>query len=254
MKKLLLIAALLPLQTFAAQSVTIYADESYPPYSYVENGKLTGIYTDILTELFAKMDGYSVNLKGNPWKRALKLMEAGDGFALYPPYKREESRPYMSYTNPILFEESAAYCKDKVLESTRSEWPKDYFGLTIGNSSGFAVGGAEFDAAVKNGSITLNESKGNRKNLLKLNAGRIDCFINDGLSIEWELSRMKKDGKYSSGISKGVVINSEGGYLGLTKNSTKFPYLNDFTEQYHLHLEAMKANGDIDKIIKKYTE
>lgn len=32
----------------APQAVVIYGDDGYPPYSYVEHGKLTGIYTDIV--------------------------------------------------------------------------------------------------------------------------------------------------------------------------------------------------------------
>ena len=254
MYKLIFAIALLSHPVFAEQQVTIYADDAYPPYSYVENGELKGIYTEILSNVFSKMEGYQVKLEGRPWKRGLKLMETGEGFALYPPYKREQDRPYMEYTTPILAEQSAAYCKEKVLETSRNQWPDDYYGLTIGNSSGFAVGGKDFDDAVKAGKIKVSESKGNRKNLLKLDAGRIDCFINDALSIEWELSLMKKQGQYNSGIIRGATINSENGYLGLTKLSEKYSYLEDFKEQYHQHLKSMKDNGEIDKIIEKYTQ
>ncbi|MDE1464303.1 substrate-binding periplasmic protein [Spartinivicinus poritis] len=239
---------------YAAQSVKVMADEAYPPYSYKKDGKMTGIYTDVLSAIFAKMPDFNIKIEGVPWKRGLKSMEAGEGFALYPPYKRED-RPYMDYTAPILAEESAAYCDEKILSKSRPKWPEDYYGLRIGSNSGFAVGGAVFDRAVQDGLIKLSEAKGNDKNLLKLINGRIDCYINDALSIEWELNQLKQKGKYKgSGIVRGATISGEYGYLGFTKKGDAFSYLEKFKEEYHKNLEEMKSNGEVDKIIKKYTE
>ncbi|MBU2711239.1 transporter substrate-binding domain-containing protein, partial [Zooshikella harenae] len=98
----------------AAESVTIIADEDYPPYSYKKDGKMAGIYTDILRAVFDAMPDYKVTIEGVPWKRGLKMMEDSDSFALYPPYKHA-GRPYMEYSMPILSEEVAVYCIDKVL-------------------------------------------------------------------------------------------------------------------------------------------
>ncbi|WP_163835572.1 substrate-binding periplasmic protein [Spartinivicinus ruber] len=238
----------------AAQTVNVMADEAYPPYSYKKDGKMTGIYTDVLSMIFSKMPDFEVKIESVPWKRGLKAMEAGDGFALYPPYKRED-RPYMDYTAPILAEESAAYCTEKILSKSRPKWPDDYYGLNIGNNSGFAVGGAVFDRAVKDGLIKVSEAKGNDKNLLKLINGRIDCYINDALSIEWELNRLKQKGKYKgSGIVRGATISGEFGYLGFTKKADKYPYLEKFKEQYHNQLKVMRDSGEIDKLIEKYTK
>ncbi len=58
----------------AAESVTVIADEAYPPYSYKKDGKMTGIYTDILRAVFYGMPDYKVTIEGVPWKRGLKMM------------------------------------------------------------------------------------------------------------------------------------------------------------------------------------
>ncbi|WP_315983755.1 hypothetical protein [Aliamphritea spongicola] len=55
--------------------VTIYADDSYPPYSYVENNILKGLYTRILSTAFSRMPDYRVRLMPVPWKRGLMLLE-----------------------------------------------------------------------------------------------------------------------------------------------------------------------------------
>lgn len=238
----------------AAESVTVIADEAYPPYSYKKDGKMTGIYTDILRAVFDGMPDYKVTIEGVPWKRGLKMMEESESFALYPPYKHA-NRPYMEYSMPILSEEVAAYCTDKVLTNPRPNWPDDYHGLTIGRNSGFEIGGDQFKEAVYAGKIKLSETKGNDKNLLKLINKRIDCYINDALSIEWELGNLKKAGKYSgSGITRGATVSGNFGYLGFTKNSGKFKFLNDFKGKYHIQLEKLKKDGKVDEIIKSYTK
>lgn len=99
---------LLALITLSVQAklqyrVTILVDGSYPPYSYLENGKLTGIYVDLVYQA-AKLidDKYSVELQAVPWKRGLAALENGDGFALLPPYKHIKRRPYIwPYSVPL---------------------------------------------------------------------------------------------------------------------------------------------------------
>ena len=89
MQKLLLVLGLVwTTSVFSQIDVTVYGDDSYPPYSYVENGKLTGIYTAILKKVFSQMPDYNVSIHSIPWKRGLAEIEQGKIFALYPPYKR----------------------------------------------------------------------------------------------------------------------------------------------------------------------
>jgi polar amino acid transport system substrate-binding protein len=39
----------------AAQLVVLYGDSDYAPYSYVENGRFTGIYVEMLTRAASTM-------------------------------------------------------------------------------------------------------------------------------------------------------------------------------------------------------
>ncbi len=41
-----------------AIDVTIYGDNSYPPYSYDDNGKPSGLYVKIIKKAFEKIEGY----------------------------------------------------------------------------------------------------------------------------------------------------------------------------------------------------
>ena len=165
--------------------VTVYADESYPPYSYKENGDIKGIYTLIAKTVFSRMKGYKVKIVAVPWKRGLKYLEDGTGFALYPPYFHVAKRPYIwPYSMPILDERVILFCTEDVFyQSVRSRWVEDYYGLTIGINAGFHLGGEKFWQAVKQGKVKVSEARGNTENLLRLGLKRIDCYLNDRISI-----------------------------------------------------------------------
>lgn len=65
-------------------TVTVYADQGYPPYSYAQDGQPTGIYHAIVKVAFSRMEGYRIDIKVVPWKRGTKLLEERQGFVLYP--------------------------------------------------------------------------------------------------------------------------------------------------------------------------
>lgn len=67
------------------QRVTIFADDAYPPYSYAENDRAVGIYPEILHAADVLMTEFEIDLQPIPWRRGLKLLEAGRIFALLPP-------------------------------------------------------------------------------------------------------------------------------------------------------------------------
>ncbi|NRD74350.1 transporter substrate-binding domain-containing protein [Shewanella sp. VB17] len=255
MNKVILLSGLIFFSSsISAQTkVTIYGDDDYPPYSYAENGEMTGIYTMILQSVAKKMPDYNIVIKNTPWKRGLAEIEKGKMFALYPPYNRPTERPYMEYETAILDEELSLFCSDKITQEKRAKWPEDYYGLSIGNNAGFSPGGEAFLSAVKAGKITLKEVKGTSKNLQKLISGRIDCYLNDGLSIEWELKQLQKSGKYSgTGVSKALVISAEQGYLGFVTDGSKFAFKDDFKQQYNAVLSQMKDSGEVKKIVEEF--
>lgn len=250
--------AAVPIKTQTAGSVTVYSDDSYPPYSYKENGEAKGIYVDILKTAFSRMDGYTITIEPVPWKRGLEYIETGRGFAIFPPYYHPEKRPWMAYSTPILDESLTIFCNADVLKTARPNWPQDYAGLTIGNNLGF-VGITEGQTeALTKYNITIEETTGNEANLLKVALKRIDCYANDKLSILWELQRLKANGTYDPGgtqaeILEGATISSEQGYVGYAvMDQDAFPFKADFVAQLDDILNAMKESGEIKEIVNQF--
>lgn len=237
--------------------VTIYADAGYQPYSYVDNdGKPAGLYYDIVKVAFSRMQGYQIEIRPVPWKRGMALLEGGTAFALYPPYMNLKDEPFTwPYSLPLFEETVVAVCTRDVAATPRPRWPEDFYGLKIGNNAGFRVGGEKFNSAVKAGKIRVEEASDTRTNILKLGMQRVDCYINDRMSIRWTQVKLVREGRLTSaqvGIEV-AVIATEQGFLGFTdRDQGKFPYKTDFLKQFNAIIYDMKRNGEIERIGREF--
>ncbi|WP_199911739.1 substrate-binding periplasmic protein [Dongshaea marina] len=242
------------------QEVIVYGDANYPPYSYLEKNEAKGIYTKLLRKIFSQMKGYRVEIKLVHWRQGLELLRQGTGFALYPPYLRVKDRPYIwPYSLPLLQETVVTYCREKVLESSlRPRWPKDYYGLVIGNNSGFLVGGPEFFEAERQGKLKITEARSARENLLLLGMRKTDCYINDRHSILWELKKLKSSGEYLPGekgvqIFEGATISTEQAFVGFTnRDNGKFSFKQDFLRQFNSILYEMQRRGELQQLREEF--
>ena len=246
----LLVSILMIFIMHSSWAITIAGDEAYPPYSFKDNGKVTGIYTDIIQHALNVMRNTS-SLTAMPWKRGLSGLETKSIDALFPPYLRPKQRPFMEYSTEILNETLVIFCNSKVSGRLKS-FPEDYIGIRLGKNAGFAPGVA-VDDAVKNNIIKLQEAKGMSANLKKLINNRINCYVNDRLSILYELKKMAERGEYDGkSVIETHVLGIEKGYLAIHKeanNETK-----GFIKQFNLVIEEMKSSGKIDEVIAKYTQ
>lgn len=230
----------------AAQKVTVYGDVSYPPYSYLDATKQpTGIYVEILSEVFAKMPEYEVTIKLVPWKNGLNKVETGRGLAMFAPYYNEERSAWMDLSEPILPEIIVVYGTEEKLQG-KSKWPEDFYGSTIGLNSGFSplsMGGKVLDEAFKSGKLTLDDGgKSNEISLKKLEAGRLDFYLNDRLIDISSTPTVKRSN---------IVVSENYGYVGFTRKADDFPYLIDFKSKFDKIIKEMKKSGAIDAIVKK---
>jgi polar amino acid transport system substrate-binding protein len=241
-------------------AVTIYADEGYPPYSYLDKGKAAGLYADIIRAALVHVDGYDVEIKPVPWKRGMELLKTGKGFALFPPYKNTRDEPWTwPYSEPLLDEHVVAYCNPGILKKrTAMRWPEDFYGLRVGNNSGFIVGGEAFDQAVKDGKIIMQEARDSLANIRKLRLGRIDCYINDREAIRWTLKELKASNGTDKPLREGEIVEAvaiavKQGYLGYTdRDQGAFPFKADFVRKFDAAVLQMKRNGDIERIVSAF--
>jgi len=241
-------------------AVTIYGDAGYPPYSWSRDGKSAGLYYEIVKTAVGRMQGYKVDIQPVPWKRGMSMLENGSAFALFPPYFNTHDEPFTwPYSLPLYQEHVVAVCrKDVVAKKGKMTWPEDFYGMRIGNNAGFIVGGVEFDRAVREGKIHMEEARDNQANLVKLGLKRLDCYINDRISIEWTKKSLKRDGLYDEGgkhavLVEAVVIGMEQGFLGYTdRDKGRFPFKTDFVKKFDAIIYQMHRQGEIARIAQEF--
>ncbi len=260
--KLALVAALLaaPHGAYADTVVTLLVDDAYPPYSYQAPHGVAGIYVDILRAAEPHLRGYRLKLLPQPWRRALAEVEAGRALAVVAPYYRPQERPWISpYSVPMLEERVVVLCRQAVFASApRLRWPDDYYGLRFANNLGFLSAGQPFWNAVRLGLIQVEEAPGSRANLLKLAHGRVDCYLNDRISILSELAQMRRDGVYDEAklerLAEGPTVSVEHGHVGFSnRDSGRYPFKEDFAKQLDAALIELRQSGEIDRIVERYT-
>lgn len=236
---------------YATQDVLLATDEAYPPYSFKSGNEAAGIYPEILARVFSKMPGYKVTLMPVPWKRAVRMAESGDVLGVVPPYRRQDLRPWMTYTDPLFEEKIVAICRNDIATKVSGmPYPNGYADLVFGNISGSRAGGEVLHAMAAAGLLRIEEAKSTRSNLMKIATGRIDCYVDDVISIEGTWKKMEAAGKTPKrNFQKVADVSGEQTYIGLT-GSQRYPFKDDFVREFNARLADLKASGELDLIVQ----
>lgn len=256
--KILLMALLITLlyeaEAHASVKVEIYGDEDYPPYSYMNNGHLVGIYADLIHKAAEKLlPEYEVILKPVPWRRGIDGLKNGYIFALFPPYFSSDRTSFVeSLSRPLYRESVIIVCRESVMHEPRMVFPDDFSELVIGRNTDFLLSG-EFVSAARDGKFRLNETRGNNKNLQKLVNGRIDCYANDRLSIWYTYSAMKKTDPSieRTKIVEAMELTQQDAYIAYSKNYHA-EYRDDFIKKMNDALDSLNKDNTVLELINKY--
>ena len=240
------------------QKVTILADENYPPYTYLENGEMKGIYVDIVMESVKLISSrYSVEIVGVPWKRGLETIKAGKALAILPPYKHVEERPFIwPYSLPLMTENVVAFCHKNIdiFNYIRNPSKKITSPLNIGINTDYLILNKELEQAAELNHIILRDNKSTSANIMKLYFGRVDCYVNDKLSTLWELSKISKDRNVNfDNIKEALVVIPQTAHIGYTNNvSHHFPFKDDFIHRMDKALSIFMSSDKYQEILSRY--
>lgn len=246
----------LPVNADNPISVTIYGDEAYPPYSFVEAGEFKGIYVDYLRKLNQRVQGYRINIKPIPWKRGLAMLKTGEAFALFPPYQFADRDYIHPYSLPLNKESIVITCSSSVMTHPRREFQSDFSDVTLGINGGYLLS-ESLQAAIKLKQIHIDEARGNEINIRKLAAGRIGCYVNDRLSIHYALSKLKADPRADATIKElklidTVEIASQTAYIAYSA-VTNLPYKADFIDKLNTAIRESEKQNELKALIDTYT-
>lgn len=223
--------------------VILVQDEAYPPYMATIDGKPAGIYADIIAEAARRLSGFDIELQSVPWTRAVGLVKNGVAHGLVGTYHKPDDRPWIgTYSHPLFGEEVSVFCRKGIADPSWA-YPRDYAGLTFGNTLGYRAPGPEFFEMVADGKIVLDEAETSEQNLRKIMLGRVDCYVVERLATELLI----RDNGFDA-VERIRHTSMELAFIGYRSSWTD-PDAVAFIAAMDEALRSMKADGTIDRIV-----
>ena len=216
---------------------------NYPPFYYIEDGEITGPTVETASEAFDRMN-VKYEFKEYPWARVLEMMKSGELDVIIDLYLSDERMEFIDYSVEKAITHSEALFK---LADSDIEFDGNYSTLnelTIGIVQGYYYGD-DFDKAVKDGAINVEDVASSERNITKLINGRTDLIV-DNVAINKVL--IEKLGYSGMIVPLKPYINSEDSYTAFSKANN----LKDIRDKFDETIRQMREDGTIDAIYGKY--
>ncbi len=230
--------SILSISSIYADPVKVFVDEAYPPYMYSRSNVATGLYPDVVAAVFASI-GRDTSVSALPWKRALRMGEAGVG-GVAGIYKNQERLAIYDYSDPLYEEKLVLYVKKGHAFAYSNL--ADLKGKSVGLNFGWSYGDA-IDSARTSGLFWADDSvKNNVANFRKLIGERIDCFIVDELAARRIISQQGFNGLVEQ-LDIPVSVNA--GYLVFSKALKQKELIDAFNKA----MEQLRHEGTYEVIV-----
>ncbi len=240
---LLWMGMLPPAPLLAKETVVISTGEWAPWCGSKLHNK--GAILDIVTRAFARR-GYNTQFKFYVWRRAFKLMAAGDVQASAYWYHREKYEKVALFSEPLNTEEHVFIH----LKSTHIRpWKTltDLKGYRIGATGGFSYSD-EFWRLAKEKVLTVEVVQNDDLNMKKLLAGRIDMFPTTRRVGYNVLTRGKYQHESDRVTITEQVYRRATGHLLFPKNR---PESEKLLTEFNAGLREIIQDGTVENIMRK---
>ena len=234
--------ALCALQPACAETITVVTEE-YPPYNFTEDGKLTGLCTDVVQAVLQhlKIEGRFQVL---PWARAYESAQAQENVLIYSITRTPEREKLFKWMGPLasiewyLFGRPDRHLQLDTLDDARK--------LQVGTVNadvgeqflqgrGFALG------------KQLQSSNRHETNYEKLRAGRLDLWIMNESSASHIARRAGDDPQRTLEKTLRLPELASGTYMAFGPKTS-----DALVARFRAGLDAIRADGTYEALQKKW--
>jgi polar amino acid transport system substrate-binding protein len=239
MNRLIIAAAALAALTLGAYAAPVKfgTEGSYPPYNYMDDsGKIAGYDVDAVNEM-CKRAQLECTFVTNDWDTIIPNLLAGNYDAIVDDMTiTDERKQTIDFTEPYFPPDPSRF----VAKADKTVDYNNLSGLKIGAQTSTIQAGYLDDKLKANNTILKYDTQD--QEVADLNAGNLDLLFIDG-SVALELASGSNGALKSEGPD---ILIGDGAGIGLRKSDT------DLKGKLNTALEAMKADGSLDALIKKY--
>lgn len=222
-----------------SRAVTLLTEEN-PPLNYTENGKLTGMATEVVVEM-GKRANLPMTFKVLEWKEAYRQAQSARDTCLYATTRLENRERIFNWVGPIAISRWAFFARQGFTQPIRS----------LDDAKPLRIGGVIYDAKTEylkqNGVTNIFEVADDKLNPGKLTldrkeTGRIDLWITNATRARWVAAQTGvKD------IKLVYAVREEETYLACSP-STAAETIKALTSA----LASIKKDGSYKKIVEQY--
>jgi ABC-type amino acid transport/signal transduction systems, periplasmic component/domain len=240
---LLLLTPLWP--AMPATSPLTVVTEDLPPLNYQDNGKVSGIATEIVAATLRKA-GIDATPRIYPWARAISMAELQENVLIYSIARIPEREKRFQWIGPLFpFSESIYKLKQRQdIQLATLEQAKQY---QLGVIRGYAVHEMlKREGFVDN--VNLQLAKDQEQNLRKLFSGKTDLLVGSALDLRWRLQHHPEIGHFED-LARALYLEQSFTHVYMAFGLKTRPEL---VARLRHAFEQIQADGTLDQILGKY--
>ncbi len=212
--------------------------EEYPPFNFIENGKVTGFSVEIVREMLRRMDE-DVPVEMVSWARGYNLALRQPEVMLFSTGRNDAREDLFHWVGPLARQKWALFGR-------RGD------GITIAtldDAKGVAAIGTYKDDIERQelkalGFTNLVMAMNDETNIRRLMAGQIDLWPSSTLGVAYIA---REAGVPFEDLEQKYVFNFYSVYIAISKSTPE-----DTVARWSRTLDAIKADGTYDTIRKKW--
>lgn len=244
MKKLLLgisLIGLLCLPLFisnVAAGTYIIMTEDYPPFNFTEDGKLTGLSTEVMFEILNRVK-HPKDIKVRLWSEAYEQTMQNSNCILYSMTRTKERQNAFKWVGPVapdrvvFYEKKGSALKIKSLDDARK----------VGKIGTYKDSASE-QLLKQEGFTNIVSAADDNENAAKLLSGEIDLWIVGELT---GIHKAKASGSDPAGFEKAMDVRETQLYIAFNRETP-----DEEIAKWQKALDEMKKTGVYKKIMSKY--
>lgn len=221
----------------------IISTTEWPPVTIMKDGELTGFATEIVQEVFKRMD-IEPEFQIVPWQRAVAYVRDGSAHGIFAPKKTEERLGFLYFCSEPLYMEKLVIIarKGSNIKAAGLEDLKDMiFGVVRGYSYGSVFDGYP--------GLKKDIADNDRQLLIKLDRSRTDLAAGEEGNFRF---LGKEFGGFESRFETVYILSEDPNYMAFSK--TLGEKGKALAEKFSQIQRQLKQEGMIQKIESKYFE
>ncbi|MEH6632374.1 MAG: transporter substrate-binding domain-containing protein [Halopseudomonas aestusnigri] len=235
---LLFFMTFLSIRPVSASPIQIVAG-NFPPYNYIENGKIAGVNTEIVQAVLKELN-LDVEIEIYPWARAYALALKQENVLIFTIVRSSKREPLFKWIGPVGEYNAGLFALENRTDIEVS---------SLDDAMKFNIGATREDVRpqylLERGFERVQQVSRNEVNIEKLIKGRIDLWLENELTA---YHLLKKNG-YEKGLIRKVFEFEvgTGGYMAFS-NKTSDQLVNDFRAA----LKRIHDKGIYEAILQRY--